>query len=65
MLIEKKVENMNAQILVEEKHVLLKTKLDENLRKKQALESKINRQFKELKKLEILLEKSAYITLVE
>jgi hypothetical protein len=48
---------MDAQLFLEEKHVLLKNELCENLDKKRELESKINKQFDALKKLEILLEK--------
>lgn len=65
MLIGKEVENMNTQILLEEKHLLLKNKLGENLQKKHALELKISKQFEELKKLEISLEKHAHMTVKE
>jgi SUMO ligase MMS21 Smc5/6 complex component len=53
---------MNAQLPLEEKHVLLKSELCRNLNKKQELESKINKQFEELKKLEISLERRSSIT---
>jgi len=54
---------MNVQLPLEEKHVLLKHELCRNLEKKQELESKINRQFEELKRLEISLERrSSLIT---
>jgi hypothetical protein len=48
---------MNVQPPLEEKHVLLKHELCRNLEKKQELESRINKQFEELKKLEISLER--------
>ena len=52
---------MNAQLLLEEKHVLLKSELGEKLQKKHALELEITKQFEELKKLEISLEKCSYL----
>jgi hypothetical protein len=48
---------MNARMLLEERHILLKSDLNEKLQKKRALEMEISRQFEELKKLEISLEK--------
>jgi len=48
---------MNVQLPLEEKHVLLKHELCRNLEKKQELESKINKQFEELKRLETSLER--------
>jgi len=54
--------NMNVQLPLEEKHVLLKHELCRNLEKKQELESKINKQFEELKKLEISLERRSSLT---
>jgi len=48
---------MSAHLLLEEKHVLLKNELGEKLQKKHALEMEITKQFEELKKLEISLEK--------
>jgi len=56
---------MNTQSLLEEKHVLLKDELGEKLQKKQALELEITKQFEELKRLEISLEKRAHPTAVE
>jgi hypothetical protein len=56
---------MNTQVLIEEKHVLLKNKLGEKLQKKHALELEITKQFEELKRLEISLEKHAHLTTVE
>ncbi len=56
---------MNTQLLLEEKHVLLKSELGEKLRKKHALELEIAKQFEELKRLEISLEKRAHLTAVE
>ena len=52
---------MNTQLQLEERHVLLKSDLDEKLQKKHALELEISKQFEELKRLEISLEKSAHI----
>jgi hypothetical protein len=49
---------MNTQLQLEERHVLLKSGLDEKLQKKRALELEINKQFEELKRLEISLEKA-------
>ena len=56
---------MRTQLLLEEKHVLLKDELCEKLQKKRALELEITRQFEELKKVEISLEKRAYRTTAE
>ncbi len=50
---------MNMQLLPEEKHVLLKNELVEKLRKKHVLELEITKQFEELKRVEISLEKRA------
>ncbi len=51
---------MNAQLLLEEKHVLLKNELDEKLQKKHALELEISRQYQELKRLETSLERQVF-----
>jgi len=48
---------MDAQLALEQKRVILKNELCENLDKKRELESKINEQFEALKILEISLEK--------
>jgi hypothetical protein len=56
---------MNTQLLLEERHVLLKSELDEKLQKKHALELEISKQFGELKRLEISLEKRARKTTAE
>ena len=48
-------------MILEERHVLLKRDLGEKLQKKHTLELEISKQFEELKKLEISLEKSARI----
>ena len=48
---------MNTQFLLQERHVLLKSELNEKLQKKHALELAINKQFEELKRLETLLER--------
>jgi len=65
MLTGKRWRRMNAQLLLEEKHVLLKSELDEKLQKKHALELEITKQFEELKSLEISLEKRSYLKTVE
>jgi hypothetical protein len=56
---------MNTQLLLEEKHALLKNELGYNLQKKHALELEISKQFEQLKRIEISLEKRAPITTVE
>jgi hypothetical protein len=48
---------MDSQLLLEEKHDSLQKRLDENLRRKHVLEFRINQEFEELKRLEVLLEK--------
>jgi hypothetical protein len=53
---------MNTQLLLQERHVLLKSELDEKLQKKHALELEISMQFEELKRLEISLEKQVHRT---
>jgi hypothetical protein len=53
---------MNVQLPLEEKHVLLKNKLDEKLQKKHTLELEIRKEFEELKRLEISLEKCTHLT---
>ncbi len=50
---------MNAQLALEEKHDLLKNRLNQSLQKRRALELRISQEFEELKKLEISLEKCA------
>jgi hypothetical protein len=54
--------DMNTQLLLQERHVLLKSELDEKLQKKHALELEISMQFEELKRLEISLEKQVHRT---
>jgi hypothetical protein len=56
---------MSTQVLLEEKRVMLKNELDEKLQKKHALELEITKQFEELKRLEISLEKRGHPTAVE
>lgn len=56
---------MNTQLLLEERHVLLKSELDEKLQKKHALELEISKQFEELKRLETSLEKQVCKTVQE
>lgn len=55
---------MNAHLLLEERHVLLKNELGEKLQKKHALELEITKQFEKLKRLEISLEKRAHLMAV-
>jgi hypothetical protein len=56
---------MKTQLLLEEKHVQLKSELEEKLQKKHALELEITRRFDELKRLEVSLEKRSHMTKVE
>jgi hypothetical protein len=49
---------MTAYLSLEKKQDLLQNRLDENLKKKRALELEINEQFEKLKKLEMQLEKT-------
>ena len=56
---------MNTQLLLEEKHVLLKNELDGKLRKKHALELEISKQYQELKRLETSLERQVFKTVRE
>jgi len=56
---------MNTQLLQKEKHDLLKSELSESLQKKHALELKITKQFEELKRLEIALERGTRRTNAE
>jgi len=53
---------MNTQLLLEDRHVLLKSELDEKLQEKHALELEISKQFEELKRLETSLEKQVFKT---
>jgi hypothetical protein len=53
---------MNTKLLLEEKHVLLKNELGDNLQKKHDLELEISKQFEQLKRLEISLEKRSHPT---
>jgi hypothetical protein len=52
-------------LLLKEKHDLLKKDLSENLQRKHVLELKISRQFEDLKRLEISIEKRACKTTAE
>ena len=56
---------MNTQLLLEDRHVLPKSELDEKLQKKHALELEISKQFMELKRLESSLEKQVFKTVQE
>jgi hypothetical protein len=51
---------MSTQLLLEERHVVLKNEIGEKLQKKHVLELEITRQFEELKRVEISLEKHAH-----
>jgi len=53
---------VNTQLLLEDRHVLPKSELDEKLQKKHALELEISKQFMELKRLESSLEKQVFKT---
>jgi hypothetical protein len=48
---------MSTRLQLDEEHALLKNELCQSLRKKRALELKINEQFEKLKRLEMSLEK--------
>jgi ABC-type phosphate transport system auxiliary subunit len=65
MLTEKRCRRMNTQLLLEEKHVLLKNELDEKLQKKHALELELSNQYQELKRLETSLERQVFKTVRE
>ncbi|GEM_PF-1893776 len=65
MLTGKRWGRMNTQLLLEEKHVFLKNEFGGKLQKKRVLELEITRQFEELKKLEVSLEKRAHLTTAE
>ncbi|MGD0978419.1 MAG: hypothetical protein ABR962_04675 [Candidatus Bathyarchaeia archaeon] len=56
---------MNNLLLLEEKHALLKNELSWNLQEKLALELRIGKQFEELKRLEITLEKNERRTVTQ
>ena len=56
---------MNTQLLVEEKHTLLKNELSGNLKRKYILELEISKQFEQLKRIEILMEKNSQETATE
>ena len=56
---------MDTQLLIEERHALLKSELDEKLQEKHDIELEINRRFEELKKLEISLEKRAHYVVAD
>ena len=51
----KEVRKMKTQLLLEERHVLLKSELDKKLQEKHALELEISKRYQELKRLEISL----------
>ena len=56
---------MNTQLLLEERHVLLKNELGEKLQKRHALELEISKQYQELKRLETSLERQVFKTVRE
>ena len=51
---------MNRRLLLEEKHSMLKNELGENLQKKLALELEISKQFEQLKRMEMSMEKGPH-----
>ncbi len=57
MLAANEMRNMKANLLFQEKHALLKSKLHEKLQRKHTLEMEIREQYQELKRLETSLEK--------
>lgn len=52
---------MNTQLPLVDRHLLIKSELNENLQKKRSLELEISKQFQELKKLETFLERHAHM----
>jgi hypothetical protein len=52
---------MSTQLLLEERDVVLKNEINEKLQKKHALELEITKQFEELKRVEISLEKRTHL----
>jgi hypothetical protein len=50
---------MDTQWLFEEKHAFLKNELSDKLQKKLSLELEISKQFEQLKRLEITIEKTS------
>lgn len=51
---------MNTQPLLEEKHNILKNKLLRNVEMKRVLELEITRQYDQLKRIEISMEKNSH-----
>jgi hypothetical protein len=51
---------MDAQLLIKEKHDILKNELLSNMKKKRVLELEITRQCDRLKRIEILMEKNSH-----
>jgi len=51
---------MNTQLLLEEKHNILKNKLLGNMKRKRVLELEIIKQCEQLKKIEISMEKNSH-----
>ena len=56
---------MNTQLLLKEKHALLTNELCGNLKRKHVLELEISKQFEQLKRLEISMEKNSHETATE
>ena len=56
---------MNTELLLEGERAKLENELKGNLKKKQVLELEINKQFEQLKSLEIAMEKSIHESIVE
>ena len=50
---------MNTQLMLEEKHNILKNKLLGNMKKKRVLELEITKQYEQLKRIEISMEKNS------
>ena len=51
---------MSTQLSLEEKHALMKNELSGNLKRKHVLKLEISKQFKQLKRIEISMEKNSY-----
>ena len=62
MLTLKEAGSMKTQLSLVERHFSIKSRLNENLQKKHALELEISKQFQELKRLETSLERHAHMT---
>jgi hypothetical protein len=56
---------MDTQLLLKEEHALLTNELSGNLKRKHVLELEISKQFEQLKRLEISMEKNSHATATE